>query len=59
MNVPAAEDDLVVVNQPDVLVDDILEVAQASARLVDVEANGLQERITQRVARRRHFNFLP
>lgn len=42
VDVSAAKDDLVVVDQPDVLVDHVVEVIQAATCLVDEEANGLQ-----------------
>lgn len=42
VDVSAAEDDLVVVNQPDVLVNHVAEVVQAATRLIDEEANSLQ-----------------
>jgi hypothetical protein len=41
MDVPAAEHHRVVVDEPDVLVHNVMEVTQAPASLVDEEAGGL------------------
>jgi hypothetical protein len=42
VDVPAAEDDIVIVDEPDIFVNDVTKVRQAAASLVDEEANGLR-----------------
>lgn len=42
MDVPSAEHDFVVVDEPDVLIHHVVEVTQAVASLVDEETDGLR-----------------
>jgi hypothetical protein len=42
VDVPAAEDDIVIVDEPDIFVNHVTKVRQAAASLVDEEANGLR-----------------